>query len=132
MSHTVILATLVGIAVGAVGAAVIAPATKIHAQQAKTAPGYVVAEVEVTDAAKFQEYAQKVPAIVAAYGGHYMIRGGGITPLEGEAPKRLTVIAFDSVEKAKAFEDSPEYGAVRPIRQGSARSRIFIVEGLAQ
>ena len=46
-----------------------------------------------------------------------MIRGGAITPVEGDAPKRLTVIAFDSVEKAKAFEDSPEYGALRPIRQ---------------
>ncbi len=123
MSLKMILAALTGAAMGAAGAAA------IHAQ-AKTAPGYVVAEVEVTDAAKFQEYAQKVPAIVAAHGGHYMIRGGAITPLEGEAPKRLTVIAFDSVEKAKGFEDSPEYGAVRPIRQGAAKSTVFIVEGL--
>jgi uncharacterized protein (DUF1330 family) len=40
------------------------------------------------------------------------------------------VIAFDSAEKAKAWEDSPEYGAIKPIRHSSATSRVFIVEGV--
>jgi uncharacterized protein (DUF1330 family) len=44
--------------------------------------------------------------------------------------QRLTAIAFDSVAKAKAFESSAAYGAVRPIRQRSAKSTIFIVEGV--
>ena len=117
----IVVAALVGAAMGAVA---------MHAQEKKVAAGYVVGEVEVMDAAKFQEYGQKVPGIVAQYGGRYLVRGGAITPLEGEAPKRLTVIAFDSVEKAKAFENSPEYSAVRPIRQGAAKSRICIVEGV--
>ena len=124
-NYKLTLAALAGLALGAAGGAT------MHAQQAKVAPGYVVAQVEITDAAKFQEYAQKVPAIVAAHGGRYMIRGGAITPLEGEAPKRLTVIAFESVEKAKGFESSPEYSAIRPIRQGSSKGTVFIVEGVA-
>jgi uncharacterized protein (DUF1330 family) len=122
-NYKILLAAVVGAAIGALA---------MHAQEKKAAPGYVVAQVEITDQAKFQEYAQKVPAIVAQYGGRYVIRGGAITPVEGEAPKRLTVIAFDSAEKAKAFENSPEYGVVRPIRQASAKSTIFIVEGVAQ
>jgi len=126
MSHTVILAALAGIAIGAVGAAV------IHAQQAKTAPGYVVAEVEVTDPATFQKYAEQVPGTLTPFGGHFIMRGGKITPVEGDAPKRLTVIQFESAEKAKAWEDSAAYNAIRPIRQSSSKSRVFIVEGLPQ
>ena len=40
------------------------------------------------------------------------------------------IIAFDSVEKAREWYDSPAYAAVRPIRQGAAKSRLYIVEGL--
>ncbi len=124
MNLKVILAALAGTAIGAAGAAA------IHAQQSKVAPGYVIAEVEVTDPATFQKYAEQVPGTLAPFGGHFLMRGGKITPVEGDAPKRLTVIAFDSAEKAKAWEDSPAYGAIRPIRQSSAKSRVFIVEGL--
>jgi hypothetical protein len=53
MNLKLIIAALVGVAIGAAGAAA------IHAQ-AKVAPGYVVAEIEITDAAKFQEYAAQV------------------------------------------------------------------------
>jgi uncharacterized protein (DUF1330 family) len=124
-NHKIMLAALAGALIGAAGASV------IHAQQAKVAPGYVIAEVEVTDLATFQKYAEQVPGTLAPFGGHFAVRGGKITPVEGDAPKRVTVIAFDSAEKAKAWEDSPAYGAIRPIRQSSAKSRIFIVEGLS-
>jgi len=39
------------------------------------------------------------------------------------------VIKFDSMEKAKAWYDSPAYREIRPIRHGAAKSRVFIVEG---
>jgi len=41
------------------------------------------------------------------------------------------VIAFDSVEKAREWYDSPAYQKIKPIRQSAANSRIFIVEGVA-
>src|ERR1700722_6446499 len=90
MNGKVILAALAGAVIGAAGAAA------IYAQQAKVAPGYVIAEIEVTDPATFQKYAEQVPATLAPFGGHFLVRGGKITPLEGEAPKRLTVVAFES------------------------------------
>jgi uncharacterized protein (DUF1330 family) len=92
-------------------------------------PGFVVAEVDVTDAATFQKYADKAPGTIAQYGGHYVIRNGKNTSIEGDAPKRFVVIQFDNVEKAKAWEDSPEYSAIKPIRHSSAKSRVFIIEG---
>lgn len=117
------LAVLVGALIGAAGEAV------IYAQQAKVLPGYVVAEVDVTDPATFQKYAEKVPGTIAASGGHYVIRGGKFESIEGEPPKRFVMIRFESVEKAKAWEDSPAYDAIKPIRHSSAKSRVFIIEG---
>lgn len=121
-NHKLLLAVLVGGIIGAAGA------VAIHARPA-AAPGYVVAEVDVTDPATFAKYAAKAPGTIAQYGGHYVIRGGKFDSIEGDAPKRFVVIQFDSVEKAKAWEDSPEYNAIKPIRHSSAKSRVFIIEG---
>ena len=103
----------------------------IRAQQAKSPPGYVVAEIEVTDLATMQKYGEKVPETLAPFNHHYVVRSSKIQPLEGEPPKGLVVIAFDSAEKAREWYDSPAYQAIKPIRQRAANSRIFIVEGLA-
>ncbi len=122
-NHKLGFAVLVGALIGVAGT------TMIHAQQAKVLPGYVIAEVDVTDPATFQKYAEKAPGTVAASNGHYIIRGGKSISIEGEPPKRFVMIQFDSVEKAKAWEDSPAYEAIKPIRHSSAKSRVFIIEG---
>ncbi len=122
-NRKLMLAVLVGAVIGVAGA------TAIHARPAKVLPGYVVAEVDVTDPSTFQKYADKAPGTIEQYGGHYVIRGGKFDSIEGDAPKRFVVIQFDSVEKAKAWEDSPEYDAIKPIRHSSAKSRVFIIEG---
>jgi uncharacterized protein (DUF1330 family) len=124
-NHELALAVLAGVAIGVAGA------TAIHAQQVKAPPAYVIAEVEVTDPTTFQKYAEKVPGTLAPFNGHYLVRGGKIQALEGEAPKRFVVIAFDNAEKAQGWEDSPAYEAIKPIRHSSAKSRVFIVEGVA-
>jgi uncharacterized protein (DUF1330 family) len=123
-NHKLLLAVLAGVIIGVAGMA-------IHAQQTKTAPGYVVAEVDVHDAATFAKYGAKVPDTLKPYNGHYLVRGGKIEGVEGTAPKdRFVVLAFDSAEKARAWENSAEYEAIKPIRHSSATSRVFIVEGV--
>jgi uncharacterized protein (DUF1330 family) len=125
-NRKVMLAALVGILLG------IAGTRAIHAQQAKTAPGYIIAEVEVTHPDALKEYAEKGPAIVASFNGHYVVRGGPVQSLEGEPPKgSVVVIAFDSVEKAREWYDSPAYKAIRQIRQDATHSRLFIAQGVA-
>ena len=120
------LAVLVGISIGVAGA------EAIHAQQGKTPPGYVIAEVDVTDPATMQKYGEKVPETLAPFNHQYLVRSSKIQTLEGEPPKGgIVLIAFDSEEKAREWYDSPAYAAIRPIRQSAAKSRIFIVEGVA-
>jgi uncharacterized protein (DUF1330 family) len=125
-NHKLALAVLAGVSIG------VTCAEAIHAQQAKTPPGYVIAEVEVTDPATMQKYGEKVPETLAAFSHQYLVRSSKIQTLEGEPAKGgIVVIAFDSAEKAREWYDSPAYAAIRPIRQSAAKSRIFIVEGVA-
>ena len=125
-NHKLPVAVLAGVSIG------VAAAIVIQAQQVETPPGYVIAEVEVTDPATMQKYGEKVPETLAPFNHQYLVRSNKIQALEGEPPKGgVVVIAFDSAEKARAWYDSPAYVAIRPIRQSAAKSRIFIVEGLA-
>jgi uncharacterized protein (DUF1330 family) len=124
-NHKLALAVLVGIAIG------IAGATAIHARQVKAPPAYVIAEVDVQDPTTFQKYSTQVPGTLQPFNGHFLVRGGKIQAVEGEIPKRFVIIAFESVEKAQGWEDSPAYEAIKPIRHSSAKSRVFIAEGIA-
>jgi uncharacterized protein (DUF1330 family) len=124
-NHKLALAMLAGVSIGAAGA------KTIYAQQTKVPPGYVIAEVDVTDPATMPKYGEKVPETLAPFNHRYLVRGGKTQSLEGEPPKRIVVIAFDSAEKAREWYDSPAYAAIRPIRQSAAKSRIFIAEGVA-
>ena len=122
-----VLAVVAGALIGVAGA------MAIYAQQPKAPPAYVIAEVEVTDPTTLKKYSETAPQIVASFNGHYVVRGGGkIQSLEGEPPKGfIVVIGFDSAEKAREWYDSPAYSAIRPFRQSSTKSRLFIAEGVA-
>ncbi len=94
-------------------------------------PAYVIADIEITDAELYKEYVKLAPAAVAQYGGRYLARGGHTEVLEGEwQPRRLVILEFESVEKAKAWLNSPEYAPARALRQRSARSNLVVIEGV--
>ena len=121
-----VFAVLVGVLIGITGDII------IQGQQTNTPPGYLIAEADITDPPALEKYAEKLTDTVAPFNHHFVVRSSKIQPLEGDAPKsRVVIIAFDSVEKAREWYDSPAYAAIRPIRQSAAKSRVFIVEGLA-
>ena len=63
-------------------------------------------------------------------GGHYLARGGKITALDGTAPQRYVILAFDNLEKAQAWYNSPGQKEVVATRTKTTKSRSFLVEGL--
>ena len=92
---------------------------------------YVIAEIEVTDPEAFEEYRKLVPPTIAAFGGRYVVRGGAIDSREGGwQPKRIVVIEFDDVARAKAWHDSDLYAPARALREASANTRMIVVEGV--
>ncbi|MBL8772765.1 MAG: DUF1330 domain-containing protein [Phenylobacterium sp.] len=91
---------------------------------------YVINEIVVTEPERFQTYASQVPAILAKYGGAYVVRGGAPEPVDGPTPpERLVVLRFESRAAARAWRESPEYRAILPIREATSTSRVYIVDG---
>jgi len=94
-------------------------------------PGYIIAELEVTDPAGFEDYRKAVPATIAAYGGRYLARGGALESLEGNwSPKRMVVLEFPSMAQAKAWYASADYRDLLALRQRTTRSKVVLLEGL--
>jgi uncharacterized protein (DUF1330 family) len=93
---------------------------------------YVIAEVDVTDPALYEEYKKLVPATVAKYGGRFAVRGGAVDAKEGGwKPSRLVVLEFPSMEQARKWYDSPEYAPALAMRLKAANARLILVEGAA-
>lgn len=91
---------------------------------------YVIAEVEVTDPATYEDYRKLVPATVNQYGGKFLVRGGATETKEGGwDPKRLVILEFPSLDQARKWYHSPEYAPALALRLKAARSKLLLVDG---
>jgi uncharacterized protein (DUF1330 family) len=116
------IALLAGAAVG--GAAI----QGLHAQS--TPKAYVVTEIEIINQEAQNAYLPKVGEVIKSTGGTYLARGGKIVALEGEAPKRVTIVVYDSLEKAQASRNSPAWTALSADRDKAIKAKSYVTEGL--
>jgi uncharacterized protein (DUF1330 family) len=92
---------------------------------------YIIVDVDIFDRARYQEYIDVVPPTIASYGGRFLVRGGAAEILEGTwKPKRVVVLEFDSVERAKQWWASEEYRLPKQLRQNASRANMIVVEGV--
>jgi uncharacterized protein (DUF1330 family) len=92
---------------------------------------YIIVEIEITDPVGYEEYKEQAATTVQQYGGKYIVRGGACETLEGDwKPKRIVVLQFDNIERAKAWLNSPEYVEPRKQRHRTAKTRMILAEGL--
>ncbi len=117
------VALVAGAAIG--GAAI----QGLHAQA--TPKAYVVTEIEVVDQQAQAAYLPKVGEVIKSTGGTYLARGGKIVALEGEAPKRVTIVVYDSLEKAQASRNSAAWAALSAERSKAIKAKSFVTEGVA-
>ena len=91
---------------------------------------YVIYQADVLDPEQYAKYRERSPAAVAAGGGEFIVRGGEIDVLEGDAPLgRTVVLRFESMEAARAWYDSDVYVEARALRAGAVRANAYIVDG---
>ena len=91
---------------------------------------YLYGNVEITDPALYEEYRRDVPALIAAHGGRYLVRGGAVTVLEGSGtPQRQVILEFPDMAHLQAFYTSPEYQCLVKIRQSASNGTLFAIEG---
>ena len=109
----------------------------LHAQ-AKPAV-YFVGEIDVTNPDGYaNEYLPKARALIKAHGGRLVAAGGAagtgakVVAIDGEAPKRVVIYMYDSMEAVHAWRDDPDYEPVRKVGEKYATYRTFAVEGTPQ
>jgi uncharacterized protein (DUF1330 family) len=120
--YNIVLAVVAGVALGA------AAVQGLHAQAKPKA--YLITETETIDAAAAVAYGALIrPAIDAAGGRRLNAPGGKTVAFVGEAPKRIAIIEWDSLEKAQAFRDSEAFKKLAPQRDKAVKTtRSFLVE----
>ena len=92
---------------------------------------YIIVEIEITDPVGYEEYKRLAGPTVELYGGKYIVRGGVCETLEGDwKPKRIVILQFQTMDRAKAWLNCPEYAEPRKMRHRTAKTRMILVEGL--
>lgn len=93
-------------------------------------PAYWLARSKINDPVEYKKYTDRVPAIMAKFGGKIMARGGRFQILEGPQKfARFVVIEFPTMEQAIACHDSPEYQEASTFRKsGAGEVELVIVE----
>jgi uncharacterized protein (DUF1330 family) len=94
-------------------------------------PAYVIAETDVTDPERYEQYKAASPAAIAAGGGRFLVRGGELAILEGDwQPTRLVLLEFEDLAAAKRWYESEAYQEAKKLREGAAQLRVVAVQGV--
>lgn len=95
-------------------------------------PAYWIAHAHVNDPVEYKKYTDQLPPLFEKFGARVLARGGDYKILEGDVPfERHVVIEFESLDKAEAFFNSPEYQSAAAFRRqpGVAINHQIIVDG---
>lgn len=93
-------------------------------------PAYIIVDVDVKDAAAYEDYKKLTPGSLQPFDGKFIVRGGAVSPLEGDwNPSRIVVLQFPTMEKAKAWWSSEEYAPAKALRQSASSTQMIAVEG---
>ena len=94
------------------------------------AKAYMVADITVNDMERYTEYIKTVPALVAKYGGKYLVRSSAVHALQGDlGVSRVTIVEFESMDAALRFYESAEYAPMLKLRTETTQSRTALVDG---
>jgi len=94
-------------------------------------PAYWVARAKINDQVEYKKYTDRVPNVIAQYGGKVLARGGRFQIMEGPHKfHRFIVIEFPTFDQAVACFTSQEYDDAAAFRRGGAGEvETIIVEG---
>ena len=93
-------------------------------------PAYWVARSKINNPATYKKYTDRVPGIIAKYGGKVLARGGKYQVMEGPQKfHRFVVIEFPTFEQGVACFTSKEYDEAAAFRRsGAGEVETIIVE----
>jgi uncharacterized protein (DUF1330 family) len=92
---------------------------------------FVIFDVEIRDAARYQDFMRQVKPALDDAGATCLARGGALSVYEGDwAPRRVVILQFPSVAAWETFYNGPVYQGLKQIRDECSSARLVCVEGL--
>src|SRR5690242_21367611 len=125
----------IGIGLGMLASASLGGLTveELHAQV--NPPVYFVGEIDVSNPDGYaKEYLPKAREIIKAHGGRLIASGGAaasgsqVIAVDGEAPKRVIIYMYPSMEALMAWRNDPAYSEVRRVGEKYAKYHTFAVQ----
>lgn len=93
--------------------------------------GYLVSAYRsIKDPDRLAAYAKLAGPAFAKYGAKYLVRDTAAHAYEAGVKQRTVIVEFESVEKAVAAHDSPDYQAALKALGDAAERDMRIIEGL--
>src|SRR5437016_13356727 len=90
---------------------------------------YIIVEIDILDPVGYEEYKKLAGPTVEKHGGKYIVRGGKTEVLEGVwNPKRIVVLEFPTMERAKEWLNCDEYREPRKLRHRTGKTKMILVE----
>ena len=88
---------------------------------------FVITLQTITDQARYEkEFQQQATKTIKDNGGRFIVRGGEVTSLAGETPKRIVITGWESLDEVKKWQ-AGEYKSLLPIRDQVMKVQQFAV-----
>ena len=102
----------------------------VHGLQAQAKPpAFVIFETEIKDRDAYEPHRQTSQREVLKAGAKYLALGATPVAIEGEAPKRITLSQWPSIDAVRAWHASPEMKAANEARAKYTNTRLYAIEG---
>ena len=94
----------------------------------------VIGRMQIHSREWMKEYFEKIPKVVDAHQGQFLVRGGDPEIMEGneQLPDAAFVIEFPSRAHAKSFWNSKDFQNLAVLRQSGSTLNAILVDKLSQ
>ena len=93
---------------------------------------YVIGQMEIHSRDWMEAYFAKIPEVVAAHEGRFLVRGGNPERMEGAGalPDAAFVLEFPDRDHARAFWHSDAFQELAVLRRSGSELNAILVDGL--
>ncbi|GGF81545.1 Uncharacterized conserved protein, DUF1330 family [Mameliella alba] len=94
---------------------------------------FVIGQMQIHSRDWMEAYFAKIPAVVAAHSGEFLVRDGAPEHLEGDnpLPDAAFILAFPDRDHARAFWNSAEFQELARLRRSGSSLNAVLVDRLA-
>lgn len=95
-------------------------------------PAYILAELKFTERERYDRYQSNFYPVFKQFQGKVLIAQEKPEILEGEWSRdKIVLLEFPTMEEAKRFNDSVEYGEIAKDRRAGADGIVLLLKGWA-